>query len=443
MVVYLTNKGMRVMPIKRRAPKRPLKLVGRIPMALRPSGFTRARKPSMLRYAAQFGTQRAKKQKKFNTTLNQKLKTESRENARLIKMGGCSILRMCMQNTMPLVSATDAGFNNAGYGTALLWTGQCVHPTVQFGTTTYPTQAFEAYGHEFRHAVVAFLPQCPSSKACFNLSAIGASVNKDQRFGVIPNYSGYNAHAENYSFNQFPMKDTYGFNTDTPLAVTTTWESGNTLKVFRSWARIELENPNYQCGMRVHILVVKLRSIKYNDGSTCENQINLNTWPSNLAGSHDTTAEKANAYFAYLNECRGKLPSKIFRVIKRKVVTLGPKLVNSAPNSGTFYRYAYANNNAVPSPRSTKTVTMAFGPKTIRRTHCSDMSDGLFTFQEMNENWNSQSIVMMYTEPLDAMAVMNSLNNPTDSTTPDFLTLGVNYRIHKTHKWKVVNNFSN
>ena len=84
---------------------------------------------------------------------------------------------------------------------------------------------------------------------------------------------------------------------------------------------------------------------------------------------------------------------------------------------------------------------MSFGPKTIRRTHCSNMGDGTFTFQEMNENWQNQSIVMMYTEPLDTMSILPGLNNRPG--TLGNTTIGVNYRIFKTHKWKVVNNFSN
>lgn len=453
-MVVMTRFGYRTLKpraITRRGTKRTRAPVRRL--ALRPSGFTRRRTmPRMASFAA--AAMKSGKFRKFNTTLSQKLKTENRVNRRLIRDGGCSILRMCMENMQPLLTLANAGFDNAGYGAELTWVGLSLPPTFQNNTTTVPTPSFIALGQEARHqGVVCFLPQCPSSRACFNIKGIGSTGAKVQRFGVIPNYNDYSsavggsfAATDNLSFNQFPMAETYGFNRDAILTVGTTWDSGNTLKVFRSWTRIELENPNYQTGMKVHILIVKLRAIKYNDGADCTNDIPLNTWPRDILGTTNDNQEAR--YFSYLNECRGKLPSKLFRVLKHKVVVLGAKNANAITDTpstldsamqSTFFRHS--NENKVSSPRSTRTVAMSFGPKTIRRTHCSNMSDGLFTFQEMNENWQNQSVVMMYTEPLDTMTTLPNINNRIASLGDT--TLGVNYRIFKTHKWKVVNNFSN
>jgi len=452
MVMVLTKNGPRQMPLARRGTKRTVRPRMTLPLALRPSGFTRLRKNiPVSKFATEF-VRRSKRRKRFDTTLGQKLRTEKRKNAKIVRDGGCSILRMCMQNLNPRLTATNAGFDNAGYGWPLYWWGECTNVTTVDGTSVKPTAAFVPYGNKYEHAgCVAFLPQCPSSQACFNLGTVGSASppTAQQRFGVIPNYNGYNSEtgqvADNYSYNQFPMKETYGFNTNTELTSGTTWESGNTLKIFRSWVRIDLENPNYQCGMKVHILVVKLRSIKYNDGTSCETQIQLNNALAHLSGSHDTSTQAALAYFAYLNEERGKLPSKIFRTIKKKTVILGPKNLNAVedydPHSTGVFQFRHTNNNSVSVPRSTKTVSMAFGPKTIRRTHCTNMGDQLFSFQEMNENWQNQSIVFMYTEPLDSLNILPNVNNP--APTQGKLILGVNYRIHKTHKWKVLNNFSN
>lgn len=419
----------------------------KVPMHMVPKTSKKRNYGRMASYAAgAIGAARAyKKNRVFNTTLGQKLRRQKRQNNRLIRAGGCSILRMCMQNLNPYVATTDTGFNNAGSGFPLFWTGKSRPPTFDTAGTKVPTPAFIT-NLEWRHSgTVSFLPQCPSSKACFNLQGVGTS---EQRFGVIPNYNNYTGNdcADNYSYNQFPMDTTYGFGHNAMLVPGTIQESGNTLKVFKSWVRIELENPNYETGMKVHIVTVKLRSVKYHNGVTCDSILSLNTCFEDLAGSE--TINPNLGYFAYLNECRGKLPSKIFRVIKHRVVTLGAKnanihkaTINAELPAAQVDHMDYTNNNTVASPRSCRNITMSFGQKTIRRTHCTNMSDKLFNFQQMEEDWNNQSIVMMYTEPIDAMAVLPNLNykTPSDGVTK----FGVNYRIFKTHKWKVVNNFSN
>lgn len=390
--------------------------------------------------------------RKFNTTLAQKLKTENRLNRKIVNEGGCSILRMIMQNIRGNL-LTDAGFNNAGYGYPLAWFGTVTEPLMENNGTAVPTQTFQGPLDWNHNGTVAFLPQYPGSEACFLLTAVGALSDKDQRFGVLPNYNGYTGnsgasvnYADNFQYNQICMSNTYPFNKDTIITQGTTWESGNTLKVFRSWVRIELENPNYQTGMKVHILVVKLRSIKMSNLNGCDDNLNLNECFSqdaskSLTGGRTSQESPELQYMSYLERCRGKLPSKIFRVIKHKVCVLGPKQISQYAASSASPAYPQLNYTTL-SPKngpSTKTVTMAFGPKTIRRTHCSNMSDNLFTFQEMRESWQNQSIVMMYTEPTDTMTILSNVNNETTAQT----YLPVNYRIHKTHKWKVTNNFSN
>lgn len=389
--------------------------------------------------------------RKFNTTLGQKLKRENRLNKKLVNMGGCSITRFLMQN-MSALALTDVQFDKAGFGYSLQWAGIPRTPIFDDTGSISPTQtALETldWNHQ---GCVAFLPQHPGSEACFNIATVGSASpapTANQRFGVIPNYNGLvgsggsENYADNYQYNQICMKDTFAYNTNQVVAQGTTWDSGNTLKVFRSWIRIDLENPNYQCGMKVHILVVRLRTVKFSNFSGCDGQMDLNRCLSDTAtyalSGGSGSAQNVLEYLAYQDECRGKLPSKIFRVLKHKVVTLGPQVTNmgEVANPATSHWPAVANRPM--SPKSCKTVTMSFGPKTIRRSHCSNMGDNLFTFSEMQEQWANQSIVLMYTEPADALSILPNANASTFAKTK----LNVNYRIHKTNKWKVLNNFSN
>lgn len=382
----------------------------------------------------------AKKYRIFNTTLSQKLKKIKKSNAKIEKTVGSTISRFLMMNNNARLAYTDAAYNNAGYGFPLYWTGFPNANLIDDAINGAPAFDIRFMYHRFE-GVVCFIPQLPTSKACFFTQGIGATFSNNQRFGLLPNYSEYSQsiqdQGDNFNFNGVAFNQTYGFNANTELA-TTIVERTNRLRVFRSWIRIELENPNVLTPMKVHILTCKLTCKNFTKGGVTTNEINLNTFMKrNNQDSLVGVDAPASTLIMRLYEDmrRGKLPAKMFKVLKHKTVYLAQKnlCVLDATQLSTI------RHNNIKQSGSVKTVRMTFGPKTIYRSHCSAASDVEYSSALIDEQWDKHIFCMMYCEPADFNNHVGTVNTPdVDPVTPQFFP--VNYKIFKTNKWKGTNN---
>lgn len=368
----------------------------------------------------------------FNTTLAQRINRTKRENRKIEAANGATISRFLMMNVTQAYSMVNTEFNDAGYGVQMYWEG--IPQRVQVDTL-HTSSTWDTDYLKYRFAsIVAFCPQLPTSKACFKTAGIGAANAYNQRFGLLPQYPAYAntpGQADNFNFSGVCFNQTYGFGENTELP-TTVNDRGNRLRVFKSWVRIELENPNVSTAMKVHIVVCKLRAEHYNDGLDCNNEIQLNDLMKNdvrsLVGADDDS--NTLPMRCYEDMRRGKLPNKIFKVIRKRQVYLGKKntLVLSA-SAGPLY------HTNIPEEKSAKTVTMAFGPKTLYRSYCSTAEDNNFSTGLMDEQWDKHMFCLMYCEPANFQTVLG-----TDLSTSQKSQFFVNYKIFKTNKWKVTNN---
>jgi len=286
---------------------------------------------------------------------------------------------------------------------------------------------------------VVFTPQWPGSKAdrdgCLtDLGKTGTKIKPN--FGVKPNHQKLPdaSQKDNYQFNNVCVSGMHGLfenSTDTTQLVNETFTfTGNVLNVMNSYCTIELFNPNPRAPVDVHIFTVFQKTKQYQDKTgSCSSQLNLNQFLYELG--HAGPWEQHNAYSTTLIDQvrKGKLPSKLFKVLKHRVCHLGCR-PNSSVTSPNYQQNGPSTNR--------KVVKMKFAGKKFFRQYCTTQTDLFDASVTLEENYNSIQKVIMVALPTQTAALTST---EFATTLPSTTIYPVWYKINKTNIWTVQGNY--
>jgi hypothetical protein len=285
---------------------------------------------------------------------------------------------------------------------------------------------------------VVFIPQWPGAKANHDAASqiLGAtSPQYYSTFGVkAGNQLMTGNTGENFQFNNVAVQGLqrlYDVSTGSGLTNSTGSNYGNVLNVMNSYITIELFNPSQHTAVDVHIFTFYQKSLNYQNWSgSCTSTINLNTWVADFA--YNATNNKKNTLSEHLIDQirKGKLPSKVFQVLKHRKVTLGARPTCSA-SSPVYKQNGPATN--------TKKVKMRFAGKKFYRQFCSNQSEEFDANATIQEKFNSVQKVMMIALPSQTI-MHRPVIDDSGSTNPIATIANVWYKIHKTNLWTISGN---
>ncbi len=292
--------------------------------------------------------------------------------------------------------------------------------------------------HQGSTAVV-FCPQWPGAKADRNdaLQLMGGAPDQIRpNFGVKPNHSklASASQKDNYQFNNIAVDNMFGLfdaSSDlTPLTNTTYSFTGNVLNVMNSYVTIDLFNPNPRAPVDVHIFTVFQKTKSYQDATgSCSNELPLNELLYRLGTG--TGANNHNAFSNVIVDLirKGKLPSKLFKVLKHRVCHLGcrPQSASTSPN--------YKQNGP---ETNRKVIKMKFAGKKFYRQYCTTQSDLFNAAVTLEENYSSIQKVIMIALPSQTQCLTST---DEAGVAPSPTIFPVWYKINKTNIWTVQGNY--
>ena len=284
---------------------------------------------------------------------------------------------------------------------------------------------------------IMFCPQWPGSKMAsisqdFIGDAAGAPapiVRGEQKFGL--QYANADDAANNLKWNDKAVADVHSFlDTIVSTPVDQPLETNHTrIKVLNTYVQMTFSNPGSFHRIDVHVFDVIFRSDEYNDGDNCTKFLDANAVIEELIFTHATNITNNANSTLLVNEIRkGKLPSKIFKVLRHRKVALGRNqgLVTQLPNVADQTLLIAAPHSRQPS---SKTITQKYGLKTWYRSPCTK-ADQYFSDEPLTEHITK--VVHTICIPLIALDDVHVAFDAEDKT---FNGL-VNYVINKTNVWK-------
>jgi len=289
---------------------------------------------------------------------------------------------------------------------------------------------------------VTFIPQWPGSKVDRDdaLVTLGTTTGYTHKggFGVKPaNDTDGLGQSENFQFNNIAvgeMKSLYESSITSTSVLTNATASnfGNVLNVMNSYITIELYNPHPNQPIDVHIFTYFQKSLLYKDDSgSCTATLNLNQWVHQLTTDTQYAGHNMASEFIINMIRKGKLPSKLFTVLKHRVCHLG-----SRPCAGSDHNVAtpaYAQNG----PKTNrKTIKMKFSGKKFFRKFCTNQSELFDASETLQENSNKLQKVMMIALPSQT-SILNAVD---DNSVNRSQIYPVWYKVHKTNIWTISGN---
>jgi len=235
------------------------------------------------------------------------------------------------------------------------------------GTNTDP-RTLDKFGAITYLNNILFAPQWPGSR----LGPLGdQNVNggRGQRFGLMANNNN-KTYSDLIPYNQ-AVVPSIDYNTVNDLITIAASDNYNKLIVTNTYIKMTFQNMSQFYEMEVHIFHVYLRQTKYTDSSgNCVDITNSSLLIQNMTTNTDVykNVDQQQVFFDQVR--KGKLPPKMFKVLKHKKLHLG--LVNIAVLTTDTNRNPNLKNSNGQAIYSTK-----FGRKTWYRTGCSQDNESM------------------------------------------------------------------
>jgi len=346
-------------------------------------------------------------------------------NALSKKLNGFSISRFLMRS----FNISDANILHnvtAGLCTNLVFSG--IPQYVDLNTDVTNIDALP--GNIDLLAVQIFSPQWPGSHLTAFPNGVTGSATPQvglQSFGLLPNCNALDGTTfnENFPFNDVCVRDTkvYG---STHLVSPTNPKPYNKLIVHNSYIKCSYTNTNTDYGCEVHVFHVIMEEAIGNPlGTGCIPITDVQAIMQQMYAASDIGIVHIQGEAIVRMIRKGKLPKKVFRVLKHTKLTLGPMTVL------TVGPQPQRNTQQLTTRPCNAVYRAKFGAKTWYRTACSDAMEQ-YTPQPLTSDLKKTVQIMAIVLPMESAYFSTSLQT-SDQYTNSFI---VTQEIEKTNVWE-------
>jgi len=282
-----------------------------------------------------------------------------------------------------------------------------------------------------------FVPQWPGSKlTAYTNTPVGTSTGElagDQQFGLMPNNNTDTTFNSNLAYNAMCVQNTKNLNTKV-LVVPVNPQLHNKIMVHNTYIKMDFQNCSNVFSAEVHVFHVLFREdvIGNINGVGCQQIYLIQDLIKNFYENADQEVRACQAEVFVDQIRKGKLPKKMFKVLKHKVLKMGPILIGNeygvtSPSQG--------DPNPFSKHRSAATYKTKFGLKIWNRTACTDQ---LEPFSDQPLEQDKFKTVHIISIPLSVLGEYNTKTRQLSTDAKNIIA--VTQRIEKINIWETRSN---